>query len=43
VTQRLVPAPEVRGGVAWQRDWQTRGDEMKTVNSRVELSVYFFF
>ena len=35
--------PAVRAGVAWQRIWQTRGDEMKTVNSRLELSVYFFF
>ena len=36
--------PAVRAGVAWQRIWQTRGDDtMKTVNSRLELSVYFFF
>jgi hypothetical protein len=35
--------PAIRAGVAWQRIWQTRGDDVKTVNSRVELSVYFFF
>jgi hypothetical protein len=35
--------PAIRAGVAWQRIWQTRGDEVKTINSRVELSVYFFF
>jgi hypothetical protein len=35
--------PAVRAGVAWQRLWQTRGDDQKTLNSRLELSVYFFF
>ena len=35
--------PAVRVGAAWQRVWQTRGDDVKTVNSRLELSVYFFF
>ncbi|HEX3761497.1 MAG TPA: hypothetical protein VHW23_22525 [Kofleriaceae bacterium] len=35
--------PAVRIGAAWQRVWQTRGDDVKTVNSRLELSVYFFF
>ena len=35
--------PAVRAGVAWQRLWQTRGDNMETVNSRLELAVYFFF
>lgn len=35
--------PAVRAGVAWQRLWQTRGDDLETVNSRLELSVYFFF
>jgi hypothetical protein len=35
--------PAVRAGVAWQRVWQTRGDDAKTVNSRLELSMYFFF
>jgi hypothetical protein len=35
--------PAVRAGVAWQRTAQTLGDDMKTKNNRLELSVYFFF
>jgi predicted porin len=35
--------PAVRAGAAFQRIWQTRGDNMETKNNRVELSVYFFF
>jgi hypothetical protein len=35
--------PAVRAGAAFQRIWQTRGDDMETKNNRVELSVYFFF
>jgi predicted porin len=35
--------PAVRAGLAWQRIWQTRGDDATTKNNRVELSVYFFF
>jgi hypothetical protein len=35
--------PAIRAGFAWQRTAQTRGDEMKTKNDRLELSVYFFF
>jgi hypothetical protein len=35
--------PSIRVGVAWQRLWQTLGDETKLKNNRVELSVFFFF
>jgi len=35
--------PSVRVGAAWQRIWQTLGDDMKTKNNRLELSIYFFF
>jgi len=35
--------PAIRVGAAWQRIWQTLGDGMKSINSRVELSIYYFF
>jgi len=36
--------PAIRAGLAWQRLEQTFGDDSKKpINSRLELSVYFFF
>jgi hypothetical protein len=35
--------PALRAGAAWQYIRQTLGDDMKTKNNRVELSVYYFF
>jgi hypothetical protein len=35
--------PAIRVGVAFQRLWQTFGDERKVINDRAELSIFFFF
>lgn len=35
--------PAFRAGISWQRIAQTRGDDLKTKNNRLELAVYYFF